>query len=42
MWMKKTILIVLFLSLAGPTTSFADIVYEDDYEGITSGDDFAA
>jgi len=33
MWMKKTILIVLFLCLAGSMTSFADIiVHEDNYE----------
>ena len=42
MWMKKTILIVLFLSLAGSMTSFADIVYEDDYQGSTVGDGFPA
>ncbi len=33
MWMKKTILIALFLCLAGSMTSFADIiVHEDNYE----------
>jgi hypothetical protein len=42
MWMKKTVLIVLFLSLAGSMTSFADIVYEDNYEGNAAGDNFAA
>ena len=37
MWMKKTILIVLLICLAGSVTSFADIVYENDYEGETVG-----
>jgi len=33
MWIKKTILIALFLCLAGSMTSFADvIVHEDNYE----------
>jgi hypothetical protein len=43
MWMKKTILIALLLCLAGSITSFADIiVYENDYEGETVGNDFPA
>ncbi|MBN2181488.1 MAG: hypothetical protein JW715_06210 [Sedimentisphaerales bacterium] len=42
MWMKKTIPIVLLLCLAGSITSFADIVYENDYEGEAVGDGFPA
>ena len=42
MCMKKTILIVLLLYLAGSLTSFADIVYENDYEGETVGGGFPA
>jgi hypothetical protein len=41
MWMKKTILIALFLCLAGSMTSFADvIVYEDNYNDETVGAGF--
>ena len=34
MWMKKTILITLFLCLAGSMTCIADViaVHEDDFE----------
>jgi len=42
MWMKKTILIALFLCLAGSMTGFADetIVYENDYNDQTPVADF--
>ncbi len=42
MWMKTTLLIALSLWLAGPVTSLADIVYEEDYEGNAAGGNFPA
>ncbi|MBN1805865.1 MAG: hypothetical protein JW837_11490, partial [Sedimentisphaerales bacterium] len=42
MWMKSTILIILLLCFAGSVTSFADIVYENDYEGEIVGGGFPA
>lgn len=42
MWCKKIIIISLFLCLVGSVTSFADIVYENDYEAETVGDGFPA